>query len=230
MKGRKIKPKLFTESGLRNTPRLRPQTRGEALGRKAAPALRRGLGHVAGIAATCPRNGVSDFSWVPVSLCPQDKESGRGFCSFYRAGRIKGGLPCGGRKGVARSEPNLLSPSTELERRGATSGSRFEGHEVIGFVPAAGGFRSLRRSAQVGARPGAARPHCGRAAPRATRRFLCPAFFGSRRQRKRAGFCSFWPGSKRRRMRTTQKCPGMRKLPGHNVEQNRSKRPSRMRA
>lgn len=67
------------------------------------------------------------------------------FCSFYRAGRIKGGLPCGGRKGVARSEPNLLSPSTELERRGATSGSRFEGHEVIGFVPAAGGFRSLRR-------------------------------------------------------------------------------------
>lgn len=70
------------------------------------------------------------------------------FCSFYRAGRIKGGLPCGGRKGVARSEPNLLSPSTELERRGATSGSRFEGHEVIGFVPAAGGFRSLRRSAQ----------------------------------------------------------------------------------
>lgn len=78
MKGRKIKPKLFTESGLRNTPRLRPQTRGEALGRKAAPALRRGLGHVAGIAATCPRNGVSDFSWVPVSLCPQDKESGRG--------------------------------------------------------------------------------------------------------------------------------------------------------
>ena len=95
------------------------------------------------------------------------------FCSFYRAGRIKGGLPCGGRKGVARSEPNLLSPSTELERRGATSGSRFEGHEVIGFVPAAGGFRSLRRSAQVGARPGAARPQCGRAAPRATRRFLC---------------------------------------------------------
>lgn len=152
------------------------------------------------------------------------------FCSFYRAGRIKGGLPCGGRKGVARSEPNLLSPSTELERRGATSGSRFEGHEVIGFVPAAGGFRSLRRSAQVGARPGAARPHCGRAAPRATRRFLCPAFFGSRRQRKRAGFCSFWPGSKRRRMRTTQKCPGSLRMPGYNVEQNRSKRPSRMRA
>lgn len=152
------------------------------------------------------------------------------FCSFYRAGRIKGGLPCGGRKGVARSEPNLLSPSTELERRGATSGSRFEGHEVIGFVPAAGGFRSLRRSAQVGHVPA----QHGRIVAVLRRGrpgdFFAPAFFGSRRQRKRAGFCSFWPGSKRRRMRTTQKCPGMRKLPGHNVEQNRSKRPSRMRA
>lgn len=130
------------------------------------------------------------------------------FCSFYRAGRIKGGLPCGGRKGVARSEPSLLSPLTELERRGATSGSITEGHEVIGFVPAAGGFRSLRHSAQVGARPGAAWPQYGHAAPRAPRRFLCPAFFGSGRQRKRAGFCSFWPGSKRRRMGTTRKCPG----------------------
>lgn len=73
------------KTGMRNQaaqPRLRPQTRGEALGRRAAPALRRGLGHVAGIAATCPRNGVSDFSWVPVSLCPQDKESGRGFAPF----------------------------------------------------------------------------------------------------------------------------------------------------
>ena len=88
MKGRKIKPKLFTESGLRNTPRLRPQTRGEALGRRAAPALRRGLGHVAGIAATCPRNGVSDFSWVPVSLCLQDKESGRGLKCTPNIGRI----------------------------------------------------------------------------------------------------------------------------------------------
>lgn len=153
------------------------------------------------------------------------------FCSFYRAGRIKGGLPCGGRKGVARSEPNLLSPSTELERRGATSGSRFEGHEVIGFVPAAGGFRSLRRSAQVGARPGrstaALWPCCAEGDPEISLPRLSLAPVGKESGR---GFCSFWPGSKRRRMRTTQKCPGMRKLPGHNVEQNRSKRPSRMRA
>ena len=49
--------------------------------------MRRGLGHVAGIAATCPRNGVSDFSWVPVSLCPQDKESGRRYASYIEMER-----------------------------------------------------------------------------------------------------------------------------------------------
>lgn len=194
--------------------------------------MRRGLGHVAGIAATCPRNGVSDFSWVPVSLCPQDKESGRGFASFYRAGRIKGGLPCGGRKGVARSEPNLLSPSTELERRGATSpGRASKGTKSSGSCPQPGGFRSLRRSAQVGARPGrstaALWPCCAEGDPEISLPRLSLAPVGKESGR---GFCSFWPGSKRRRMRTTQKCPGMRKLPGHNVEQNRSKRPSRMRA
>ena len=115
------------------------------------------------------------------------------FCSFYRAGRIKGGLPCGGRKGVARSEPNLLSPSTELERRGATSGSRFEGHEVIGFVPAAGGFRSLRRSAQVGARPGAARPHCGRAAPRRPGDFFAPLSLAPVGKESGRAFAPFGP-------------------------------------
>lgn len=91
---------------------------------------------------------MNDFSLVRVSLCPQDKESGRGFAPFYRAGRIKGGLPCGGRKGVVRSAWGILNPLTEFEMILTTSGSKNAGHIVPGVV--SGSFR-LPLSAQTGA-------------------------------------------------------------------------------
>ena len=47
-------------------------------------------------------------------MSPRQRKRTR-FCFFYRAGRIKEGFPGGERKGVARSEQRLLSPSTELE-------------------------------------------------------------------------------------------------------------------
>lgn len=58
--------------------------------------------------------------------------------------RTKEGFPCGGRKGVARSERSILSPSTELERRRATSGRATAGHKVTGLWPDAAGYLSLR--------------------------------------------------------------------------------------
>lgn len=58
--------------------------------------------------------------------------------------RTKEGFPCGGRKGAARSERSILSPSTELERRQATSGRTTAGHKVTGLWPDAAGYLSLR--------------------------------------------------------------------------------------
>ena len=58
--------------------------------------------------------------------------------------RTKEGFPCGGRKGVARSERSILSPSTELERRRATSGRATAGHKVTGLWPDGAGYLSLR--------------------------------------------------------------------------------------
>lgn len=58
--------------------------------------------------------------------------------------RTKEGFPCGGRKGVARSERSILSPSTELERRRATSGRTTAVHKVTGLWTDAAGYLSLR--------------------------------------------------------------------------------------
>ena len=108
----------------------------------------------------------------------------------------------------------LLLSRWQDKRRSPLRGTEGGSEERTEPFEPSHGARKERRDERVALRR--ARSHRVRArsrrlplsAPRATRRFLCPAFFGSGRQRKRAGFCSFWPGSKRRRMRTTRKCPG----------------------
>lgn len=93
------------------------------------------------------------FLWFGFLCVPKTKKADA-VCFFYRAGRIKEGFPGGERKGVARSEQRLLSPSTELERLAATSGSATAGRKVSGLRPDAEGSRSLRQSLpQVGAVP-----------------------------------------------------------------------------
>ena len=73
---------------------------------------------------------VNAFSWVPVSLWPQDKESGRVFASFVAGVLTKEGVPCGGRKGVGSSEANFLSPPSELGKVRASTGSKTTGQKV----------------------------------------------------------------------------------------------------
>ena len=65
------------------------------------------------------------------------------FCFFcHVAGQRR--FSAGGRKGVARSERSILSPSTELERRRATSGRTTAVHKVTGLWTDAAGYLSLR--------------------------------------------------------------------------------------
>lgn len=93
------------------------------------------------------------FLWFGFLCVPKTKKADA-VCFFYRAGRIKEGFPGGERKGVARREQSLLSPSTELERLGATSGSATAGRKVSGLRPDAEGYLSLRQGLpQVGAVP-----------------------------------------------------------------------------
>ena len=106
--------------------------------------------------------------------------------------RTKEGFPCGGRKGVARSERSILSPSTELERRRATSGRATAGHKVTGLWPDAAGYLSLRPfRQQVGPVPTDGRGGIADAPVRRNRTgAFFASFFGSRVQRKRdVGIC-----------------------------------------
>ena len=139
------------------------------------------------------------FLWFRFLVSVRQRKRTR-FCFFYRAGLDKRRFPLRGTERGSEECKGYFEPFGGVQN--ALSDERVEKKpdtKSTGLCPAAEGFRSLRRKTQVGSNPDAARPRCGRAAPRATRRFLCPAFFGSDRQRKRAGFCSFWPESKRRR-------------------------------
>ncbi len=73
------------------------------------------------------------------------------FCSFCRNRRTKGGIPFGGRKGVARRAANFLSPLTELEKFLTTSVRPIAEHKVAGVCSDAEGYRS-RYSVSTGRR------------------------------------------------------------------------------
>ncbi len=64
------------------------------------------------------------------------------FCFFCRGRKTKEGLPSGGRKGVARSAANFLSPLTELEKFLTTSVRPIAEHNVAGLCSDAEGYRS----------------------------------------------------------------------------------------
>ena len=90
------------------------------------------------------------FLWFRLLWGPKPKKADA-FLLLLSHGKTKGGFPSGGRKGVARSEANFLSPLTELQKFLTTNVRPTAEHNVAGLCSDAVDYRA-RDSTSTGRR------------------------------------------------------------------------------